>query len=386
MDNMEKKIRVGLLGIGGRARHFADLVRQYPKTELSAVCDISEEAMARSVEEKNLHDIPQYTDYMTMLNEESLDVVFVCTPIEYHCEHTIMALEKGVHVVGEVPVAFNIEQAKQMVQAVRKSKAKYFFGENMCFAKHVLIVRQMVLAGLLGELHYAEGEYLHDLKKLAEFTPWRFDTLFGTNGVTYGTHSLGPILSWFDWDRVKKVMCSGSGSRFRYADGRPFGMESTTVMLCKTEKDRLIKIKNDLSSPRPSINQYVLSGTKGAFESRRGIPDSKDYIWIQDIVGSTEQRPRNFHDNSDTWLPLSIFESRYFPQIYKEWVWYAKTYGGHEGADAFMFISVVDSIINNKEPYIDIHRGLDISLPGMMSTISIQNNSEWVDVPDSRLW
>ena len=122
MDNMEKKIRVGLLGIGGRARHFADLVRQYPKTELAAVCDISEEAMARSVEEKNLYDIPQYTDYMTMLNEESLDVVFVCTPIEYHCDHTIMALEKGVHVVGEVPVAFNIEQAKQMVQAVKNQK------------------------------------------------------------------------------------------------------------------------------------------------------------------------------------------------------------------------------------------------------------------------
>ncbi len=97
-ENMEKKIRVGLLGIGGRARHFADLVRQYPKTELAAVCDISKEAMARSVEEKKLHDIPQYTDYLTMLNEENLDIVFVCTPIEYHCEHTIMALEKGVHV------------------------------------------------------------------------------------------------------------------------------------------------------------------------------------------------------------------------------------------------------------------------------------------------
>jgi hypothetical protein len=72
--------------------------------------------------------------------------------------------------------------------------------------------------------------------------------------------------------------------------------------------------------------------------------------------------------------------------MYKEWVWYAKTYGGHEGADAFMFISVINSIINETDPYIDIHRGLDMSLPGMMSTISIQNNSEWVDVPDSRMW
>ena len=111
-----------MLGIGGRARHFVDLVKQYPKTQLAAVCDKNPEAMARSVEEKNIHDIPQYIDYMTMLNEADLDVVFVCTPIEYHCEHTIMALEKGVHVVGEVPVAANIEHAKQMVQAVKKLK------------------------------------------------------------------------------------------------------------------------------------------------------------------------------------------------------------------------------------------------------------------------
>ena len=102
MENKEKRIRVGLLGIGGRARHFADLVRQYPSTELAAVCDISKEAMARSVEEKNLHAITQYTDYMTMLNEAGLDVVFVCTPIEYHCEHTIIGFGKGIMSLGEV--------------------------------------------------------------------------------------------------------------------------------------------------------------------------------------------------------------------------------------------------------------------------------------------
>ena len=385
-EKMNRKLRVGLLGIGGRARFFTDVVKNYPHTELAAVCDNNPQAMARSVEEKNIHDVAQYTDFKDMLDDAGLDLVLACTPVEYHCEHTIMALEKGVNVMGEVPVAANMDQARQMVQAVRKAKAKYFFGENECFAKPVLIVKEMIKAGLLGDIHYAEGEYLHDSKKLGEYTPWRYETLLGIKGITYGTHSLGPILSWLDWDRVKKVMCAGGGSRFVKPDKTPYVMDSTTVMLCKTEKDVLIKIKNDFVSPRPSIMQFVLQGTKGAFESKRGIPDSKDYIWIQDIVGSTEERPRSFHDNADTWLPLSVFEARYLPQLFKEWVWYAKNYGAHDGADAFEFISIVNSILNDVEPYVDIHRGLDMTLPGIMSKTSMENNGEWVDVPDSRLW
>ena len=71
---------------------------------------------------------------------------------------------------------------------------------------------------------------------------------------------------------------------------------------------------------------------------------------------------------------------------FKEWVWYAKNYGAHDGADAFEFISIVNSILNDVEPYVDIHRGLDMTLPGIMSKTSMENNGEWVDVPDSRLW
>ena len=383
---MDKKIRVGLLGIGGRARHFADLVRKYPLTELAGVCDNDPLAMARSVEEKNLQDIPQYTDYATMLKEAGLDLVFVCTPMKYHCEHVIMALDMDINCVGEVPVAATIEQSREMVKAVKRSKAKYFFAENMCYAKSMILIREMVKAGLLGNVHYAEGEYIHDLKKLSEFTPWRYDELFGVNGITYGTHSLGPILSWFDFDRIKKVSCVGSGNYFHKPDGTPFKMHNSVIMMGITEKDRLIKIRNDFADPRPSINEYILQGDKGAFESRRGIPETKDWIWIQDYVGTTEERYRNSHDSADTWMDLSIFENRYFPQKFKEWVWYAKTYGGHEGADAFMFVDIVDAVANGLDPFIDIHRGLDMTLPGLYSTISINNGGEWVEVPDSRKW
>ena len=118
---MDKKIRVGLLGIGGRARHLTNLVIQHPQTILAGVCDKDPVAMARSVEERGLQDIPQYLDYETMLNDAGLDLVFVCTPIEYHCEHSIMALEKGIHVLGEIPVVPNLVHAKQLVQAVKKA-------------------------------------------------------------------------------------------------------------------------------------------------------------------------------------------------------------------------------------------------------------------------
>jgi hypothetical protein len=209
--------------------------------------------------------------------------------------------------------------------------------------------------------------------------------MFGRNGIVYGTHSLGPILSWFGWDRVNRVSCEGSGSRFSGPDGAPFKLETTCVMLCKTVQDRLIKIKNDFSSPRPGINQYVLQGEKGAYESKRPLPGGDDYVWLKDFVQGTDERWWRPDECPEQWMKLETFAMRFLPQKYKEWEAFAKNQG-HEGADAFMFVDLVESLIKGEQPALDIHRGLDITLPGIMSQISIENDGAWVDVPDSRQW
>lgn len=404
---MGKKFKVALLGIGGRAGGFASVCKEYNnhykrrryelatenkelewdhEIELVAICDNNKAALENVVDVRNLHDVKQYLDYKEMLDNEEIDMVFVGTPIDLHCEHSIMALERNINVMGEVPVCGTIEQCKQLVKAEKQSKASYVFAENACYFKPVLVVKEMIKAGLFGEVYYSEGEYIHDLKYMTKnITKWRAQSMYGRNGIVYGTHSVGPVMSWFDFDRIKEVSCRGSGRHFSDSNGNPFNLETTTIMLGKTEKDRLIKIKNDFASPRPGINQYVLQGTKGAFESRRPLPNSDDYIWLEDYVMGTEERWWIDNEEIGQWMKLSQFSKKFLPQKVKEWESFAVTQG-HDGADVLMFVDLVESLMVGEKPYLDIHRGLDLTLPGIISQVSISNGGEWVEVPDSREW
>lgn len=123
--------------------------------------------------------------------------------------------------------------------------------ENCTYMKPNVLVRELVKRGLFGEVYYAEGEYIHDLKELNEKTKWRRRWQIGINGITYGTHSLGPILQWMDGDRVTRVSCVGSGHHYTDHRGDRYENEDTCVMLAKTERNALIKIRVDMLSSRP---------------------------------------------------------------------------------------------------------------------------------------
>ena len=77
--------------------------------------------------------------------------------------------------------------------------------ENYTYIRSNVLVRELVRRGLFGTTYYAEGEYLHELKGLNEVTRWRRTWQTGVAGVTYGSHSLGPILQWMPGDRVVSV-------------------------------------------------------------------------------------------------------------------------------------------------------------------------------------
>jgi len=59
---------------------------------------------------------------------------------------------------------------------------------------------------------------------------WRRKWQTGINGVTYGTHSLGPILQWMPGDRVVSVCCAGSGHHYRDPRGAEYEMEDSVTV------------------------------------------------------------------------------------------------------------------------------------------------------------
>ena len=101
--------------------------------------------------------------------------------------------------------------------------------ENYLYRKENVLVTELVRRGLFGQVYYAEGAYLHELKQLNEDTPWRRTWQTGIAGVTYGTHSLGPILQWMPGDRVAEVCCADTEVRLRDPRGDQYAQMTPVI-------------------------------------------------------------------------------------------------------------------------------------------------------------
>ena len=371
------KVNVGIVGAVGRGRSFA-VPFGANGARIHAVCDIQADKLDEAA--RNLGAEESYERYEEMLEESSLDAVVIGTPMPLHVPQAIPALKKGLHVLSEVPAGVSIEECRDLAIACSKSNAVYMMAENYTYMKTNVLVRELAAQGLFGAVCYAEGEYLHELKGLNEITQWRRKWQTGVNGVTYGTHSLGPILQWMPGDRVTSVCCAGSGRHYRDARGDAYENEDTCVMLCKTSGGALIKIRVDMLSDRPhAMTNYQLQGTDGAYESSRNGPGDAPKLWLRIL----SKDPRWF--DVDTLLERDDFREKYLPEFWRNASPEARR-AGHGGGDYFEILDFLRAIRGEAPCPIGIHEALDMTLPGLVSQQSIRQGGTWLEVPDSREW
>ena len=367
-----QEINLGIAGAGGRGGSFKRSIDRMDSVRVHAVCDTDVEALEDAAGRLGASDV--FADYDEMLAGSDLDAVLVGTPMPYHATQAIAALERGIHVLSEVPAAVSIEECRRIVEASRRSSAIYMMAENYCYTRPNQIVRQMVQEGAFGKPYYAEGEYIHELKQLNEITKWRRRWQTGIDGITYGTHSLGPVLQWMPGDRVASVSCAGSGYNHLDPRGDPYENQASCVMLCKMASGGLVKIRVDMLSDRPhAMTNYQLQGVDGSYESARASGE-KNRVWLRS------------HDPDPTsWTDLEDLADRFAPPLWQKYEQLAEGVG-HGGGDIMQLMDFAAAIRGQTEPPIGVHEAMDMTLPGLISQQSIRQNGQWLNVPNSRDW
>lgn len=371
-----EKINVGLVGAAGRGGSFRTAL-EANGARIHAVCDTNAErldacAAALGVGEK-------YADYADMLDKSSLDAVVIGTPMQCHAPQAIEALKRNVSVLCEVTAGVNIDECRRLALAAAASKGVYMMAENYTYMAPNVLVKSLAAAGLFGQVYYAEGEYLHELKGLNEVTPWRRTWQTGLAGVTYCTHSLGPILQWMPGDRVTRVSCEDAAQHYRDPRGEPYG-QLTPVMMCKTQRGALIKIRVDMVSDRPhSMTNYQLQGTDGCYESSRGGPVDAAKIWLRSL--SKDIRWTSL----EALMQIDELADKYMPAIWRNPPQEARQ-AGHGGGDYFEVLDFLNALKGLAPCPIGIHEAMDMTLPGLVSQQSALQQGAWLPVPDSRGW
>ncbi len=177
-------IGLGVIGMGpANMASTLTLLANEPdlRYELRGLCSRREEIARQCAEDFGVDFWT--TDHRELVARKDVDVVSVFSPDHLHAEHCAAALEHGKHVVCTKPMVTSLDDAKRLFSLVREKRVKFLVGQTMRFDRQFLAARRMLDEGELGEPIALESYYVHDMRPVYEFTPWRLtvpqDLMFG---------------------------------------------------------------------------------------------------------------------------------------------------------------------------------------------------------------
>ena len=154
---MKDKIRVGIIGAGWAGHTTARFYRLLPWVEIVGWADIVPGKAKAAAEQWGVPADGVYLDYHDLYERVEMDAVSVCTFNMGHREPTVDALEMGKYVHLEKPMAATLEDARAIMRAVESSTGTLMVGFQPYFSTEHKAARQIVEAGTLGQIYYAEA-------------------------------------------------------------------------------------------------------------------------------------------------------------------------------------------------------------------------------------
>jgi predicted dehydrogenase len=224
------------------------------------------------------------TDWHKVVTRDDIDLVSIATPNSLHKEIAIEAAKNGKHILCEKPLANNLDEAKEMRDAVEKAGVKHCCGYSYRFTPSLALARQLVLESRIGRIHHVFVRYAQDWITDPNFgMVWRFDKKIAGSGP------LGD-LSAHSIDATRFV----TGLNFKEVTGN----------LQTLIKERPLD-SNNPEGPKGQVTvddvaQFLVNfegGATGCFESTRLATGRKNYNTIE-VNGEKGSIVWNFEDQN----------------------------------------------------------------------------------------
>jgi predicted dehydrogenase len=132
-----------------------NLVRNFcslPGVSIRAVCDKSQDRLAHLG--KLYPDIERTTDFSGILQNPSIDMVVLATPVSTHHPIAMKCLEKGKHVFVEKPLAKSSSECREMIRLADEKSLTLMVGHTFIYTQTVRKIKEIVDSGEIGEVMY----------------------------------------------------------------------------------------------------------------------------------------------------------------------------------------------------------------------------------------
>ena len=282
------EIGVGLVGYKFMGRAHSNAYRQVPHffhvdpaPRMVAICGRDEASVRNAAE--NLGWEGYETDYEALIARPDIQLIDVSTPGDTHKDVVLAALKAGKHVICEKPLANNLAEAREMLEAANAAGTVAVVNYNYRRVPAVQLAKKLIDDGLIGEVRHWRAVYLQDWINDPEFPlVWRLQKEHAGSGALgdiaahitdLGMFLLGPIdevvgtLSTFI-KRRKVATAEGKGAGLAAASGDEYGdvtVDDSTTFLANFASGATGTFEATRLAPgRRNYNSFEINGSKGS--------------------------------------------------------------------------------------------------------------------------
>jgi UDP-N-acetylglucosamine 3-dehydrogenase len=221
---MPDRLRLGLVGAGPVVeRYHLRAIRGVPEVLPSVVVDLNEERARQFAQRQGF---PRYTTRFADLFGQ-VDLAIVALPNAAHASVSSELLSNGVHVLCEKPMARNVAECLDMIDAAERGHTKLCIGHNRRFRTNAILAKRLMEKGVVGEVTHIEAEEGSTADWVR--SPVYFDPAQSGGGalIDVGIHSIDLIRWWagefcdvsYRGNGTATVVESDAELRFRLANG-----------------------------------------------------------------------------------------------------------------------------------------------------------------------
>lgn len=199
---MNEKLKTAVVGLGriGWQFHFKQSVAS-SHFDLQAVVDPLPDRLAEAHQESGCKG---YSDFESLLKNESLDVVAIASPTTLHEEMTCAAIEKGCHVILEKPMTTTLESADRMIACAQKNDRQIFVYQPHRLTPETQTAREVIESGLLGKIYAIQRAVYRFVRR----NDWQSLRKNGGGMLNnYGAHYIDQLMYLSDQSPISDVRC-----------------------------------------------------------------------------------------------------------------------------------------------------------------------------------
>ena len=283
---MVDTINVGLVGYKFMGSAHSNAWRQVahffnPKLTpvMKAVCGRTEPAVKAAAEKLGWEGYE--TDWRKLVAREDIDLVDICTPGGVsHKEIVLGVAEAGKHILCEKPLANNLSDAREMLEAVQRAGVKHMVNFNYRRAPAVALAKRMIEEGLIGKIYHWRAVYLQDWIVDPDFPlVWRLDKSVAGSGplgdlaahsIDIAHYLVGPIAEVTGMTQTfieERPLPSEMGGLAAVAgeDRGEVSVEDAVAFLARFENGTFGTFEaTRFAAGRKNYNRFEVNGSKGS--------------------------------------------------------------------------------------------------------------------------